>query len=89
MCVQRAYNGLRVPLTEKLKSSIDDSMLIIENNKLIKGAHFCGLCDELYCFRYRLNPNTDSINFMNDLFKKYIRRKHKVQKKTLNLKKIK
>lgn len=75
-CIKRAYQRLDITLTEKIESNIKDSKLIIENNKLMRGEHRCGLCHELCPFSYRMNSITNSINFRSEVFKIHLQKNH-------------
>lgn len=79
--IRKIYKRLEVPITAQIKQKIDKSKLDFEKNKLKRGIHECGLCDQIFSFK--CITSNGNLTFQNFHFRKHILKQHgEVLKKT-------
>lgn len=79
--VLRAYTSLGVKITPFVRRHIRTSRIVIENGVLVRGIHFCGLCDSTkqkeHSIRYKVfSTGTGVITFLTDRLKMHLKKEH-------------
>lgn len=74
VCVRNTYQKCRVPISRTVAKSIENSKLVMERKRLMKGETLCGLCGAVIFLNYTVRGR--SLSWLNCNLSRHLKRVH-------------